>query len=73
MDKLNRKRVKLNWQFPKLLNNVFSISYNHENLFKLFESRGGHWDLREQMTNMDESDKVCYEDNIVKDVIKFKG
>lgn len=74
-DKLNRKKYRTKKEWPQITNNIFSLAYSHEKLFKLFESsiRTKKVNFDEQLENMDESDKVCYEENIVKEPIKFKG
>lgn len=73
MDKLSKRKFKLQKE-NHLNNRIYSISYNHEHLFRLYErSIRKTKNIDSYIDNMDESDKVLYEENIVKEVQKFKG
>jgi hypothetical protein len=73
MDKFNKRRRRIEKEQQGLTGFIFCISYNHENLFKLYErSTKRAKTIDRYIDNMDESDKVIYEENIVKRVQKFR-
>lgn len=74
MDKFNKRRRRAIKDTYYLCSTLFGISYNHDKLFKLYErSLKKTKNIDIYIDNIDESDKVIYEENIIKPVQKFKG
>lgn len=73
MDKFNKKIHRF------YLNNVMNsfdvyVSFNHERLFEIYKrATKKAKSIDSYIDNMDEMEKVIYEDNIVKPFQKFKS
>lgn len=71
MDKFNKRDFKLRRKEHKVKDGLWAISYEHDKLFRLYDSNVKSNNFDSQMENLDEADKVQYEEAFYKEGKKF--